>query len=121
MISYVYGVTFDSQAIIDWAHSHNIVVIEDMAESFKGNRATGNLDADFSLFSFGTIKTCTAFGGSIMVVRNNQQKFQQLTEMYEKYPKLDNAFFFKRILKNSVGMVVLNNRKGNYMIRTVSN
>jgi len=76
IISYVYGATFDSQSIIDWAHSHNIVVIEDMAESFKGNKFTGNLDADFSLFSFGTIKTCTAFGGSIMVVRDNKTKFQ---------------------------------------------
>lgn len=75
MLSYVYGATFNSQPIIDWAHSHNIVVVEDMAESFKGNMFTGNLDADFSLFSFGTIKTCTAFGGSIMVIRNNNEKY----------------------------------------------
>lgn len=76
IISYVYGATFNSQAIMDWAHSHNIVVVEDMAESFKGNKETGNLDADFSLFSFGTIKTCTAFGGSIMVVRNDIKKYK---------------------------------------------
>ena len=46
-----------------------------MAESFKGNKFTGNLLADFSLFSFGTIKTTTAFGGAILVVRNNPKKF----------------------------------------------
>lgn len=50
---------------------------QDCAQSFAGMAYTGHQDADVSMFSFGTIKTATSFGGAILRVRDSDL----LTEM----------------------------------------
>lgn len=37
-----------------------------------------NHNVDFSTFSFGSIKTCSAFGGSISVIRNNEALYRKM-------------------------------------------
>lgn len=37
-----------------------------------------NPKVDFSTFSFGSIKTCSAFGGSISVIRNNEALYRKM-------------------------------------------
>lgn len=43
------------------------MLVEDLAEGFASVNENGNPMADLSLFSFGTIKTLSAFGGSLTV------------------------------------------------------
>ncbi len=42
-----------------------------MFQAFYDTTWNGNPLADISLFSFGTIKTMTAMGGAIGIIRNN--------------------------------------------------
>lgn len=119
MLSYIYGCIFDATEIIQWAKSKGILVVEDLAEAFRGNKFTGHPQAHFSMFSFGTIKTCTAFGGGLMVVRDDRPKYLQLKAMLHSYPVLANSFFMKRTLKNMVGIVILNTHLGNKTLRRV--
>ena len=77
MVSYVYGANFNIDKIIQLAKKHNLVLIEDLAETFSNTKYNGNPwkfyhllnfvkghpDADISFFSFGTIKYNTALNG----------------------------------------------------------
>ena len=49
--------------------------MEDEAESFSSLKISGTANADATLFSFGPIKTNTAFGGAITILRNNKQVY----------------------------------------------
>jgi hypothetical protein len=69
------------------------------------------------MYSFGTIKTCTAFGGSLCVVRNNDKLFHLMRNKLFKYEKLSKEFFIKRVLKNLVVMTALS-PVGNWKLRT---
>lgn len=121
VISYIYGCQFDATALIQWANNKGLIIIEDLAESFRGNKLTGHPLAHFSLFSFGTIKTCTAFGGSLLVIRKSPHKYQQLKTIRDSYPILPNSFFAKRSIKNVAGIFALNTHFGNRNIRKTCN
>lgn len=41
MLSYIYGAKFDSNEIINWAKSKDLLIIEDSAEAFNGTDFTG--------------------------------------------------------------------------------
>ena len=54
-------------------NEHDLHLLEDCAECFTGlgpDCYKGSPEADISFFSFGTIKTATALGGGIVILRN---------------------------------------------------
>jgi perosamine synthetase len=53
-----------------WSRARGLRLVEDCAQGFSSPADHGSRAADISLFSFGTIKTMTAFGGALAVVRN---------------------------------------------------
>ena len=69
VLAHIYGRRYDLSPFIAVAHKYKLPVIEDCAEIFTGLEYTGHPQADLSMFSFGTIKNCTSFGGSIVKVR----------------------------------------------------
>ncbi|CAD8065451.1 unnamed protein product [Paramecium primaurelia] len=87
MISYVFGTKFDSSDIIDWAQSKGLFIMEDEAESFNAPNAKLNPNVEFSTFSFSSIKTYSAFGGSISVIRNNEVLYSKMKAIQETQPK----------------------------------
>jgi len=72
MVSFLYGAKFDAEELYKYAHSKNCFVFEDQAESFSDIQDNGSKNADCTLFSFGTIKPFTAYGGSIAILRNQE-------------------------------------------------
>ena len=42
LISYIYGCQFDVTELVQWAHSHGLLVVEDLAESFRGTKFSGH-------------------------------------------------------------------------------
>ena len=54
------------------ADKHGLDVIEDCAECFVGDRFIRGSHADLSLYSFGPIKTATALGGGVAVLRDGE-------------------------------------------------
>jgi len=60
----------------------------------------GSPSADFTMFSFGTIKPFTALGGAITIVRNQEVIFRKAKDIVSNYPMMSNTFYFKKILKN---------------------
>lgn len=80
----------DMRALSHLAKQHNIHLLEDCAECFAGLSDAsyqGSTLADVSFFSFGTIKTSTALGGGIAIVRSSKQQ-EQATKMNRMHHSL---------------------------------
>ena len=120
MISYLFGAEYDITDIINVAKKHNIMVIEDSAESFHGPQSTGHPKADVSLFSFGTIKINTSYGGSLTIIRNNEVLYRKMKHILETYPAAGNKLFVKKSVKNVFPVLGLNwkplNKYGRYIV-----
>ncbi|KAM3139021.1 hypothetical protein pb186bvf_008832 [Paramecium bursaria] len=119
MLSYVFGSKFDSVDIILWAKQQGLFIIEDEAESFSRPKDTCHPLVDFSTYSFGSIKTCSAFGGSVCILRNNEVLFRKMKALQEKYPKWPQRLFLKRTIKNFIPMFLLNSKFINQKSRWV--
>ena len=71
IVAHLMGGSFDVFPYADIADLHGIPLIEDRAQAFIGPHDWGSRRATASFFSFGPIKTCTALGGAISIVRNS--------------------------------------------------
>ncbi|QDT94620.1 aminotransferase class I/II-fold pyridoxal phosphate-dependent enzyme [Gimesia aquarii] len=70
VVAHLFGARPDMQEVLDFAHEHNLFVVEDCAQAWCEPHWRGNEQADASLFSFGTIKTATALGGALCRVKD---------------------------------------------------
>ncbi|MDF1743848.1 MAG: aminotransferase class I/II-fold pyridoxal phosphate-dependent enzyme [Gimesia sp.] len=70
VVSHLFGARPAIQEILELAREHNLLVVEDCAQAWCEPGWRGNMQADASLFSFGTIKTATALGGALCRVRD---------------------------------------------------
>eukprot|EP00943_MAST-04B_sp_MAST-4B-sp1_P007403 g7403.t1 len=104
LVAHIFGSIAPLDEVIEVAG--NIPVIEDCAEAFVGPKYMGHPKAYAVAFSFGTIKTATALGGSVWIVRDDAvlKKMRQLNNQME--PRT-NLFFLKRLLKYMTASVVM--------------
>ena len=119
ILTHIYGANYNSDDIIAWAKENNLFIIEDLAQSWKGIKFNGHKRADFSMFSFGTIKTMTSFGGGISVLRGNSELARKMNKIHKEYTLMPNLFYFKRIINNIPGMIFLNNESFNKYMRII--
>ena len=62
LVAHLFGSRTKMEPLVDLARQHGLVLIEDCAQAFNGLEYQGYTNADVSMFSFGTIKNCTAGG-----------------------------------------------------------
>ncbi|XP_063954050.1 uncharacterized protein LOC129258877 [Lytechinus pictus] len=106
-VAHLYGRWINLEDIVAVAKEHHLDVLEDCAESFCGLQDHGHPAADVTFFSFGLIKTNTAFGGAIAVVRD-PSLLSQMRTLYRSYPIRGRATYLKKLIKYSMLMTVLN-------------
>lgn len=70
VVAHLFGARVDLDAAVDGARRHGLILVEDCAQSIAAAGDRGDPRADVSLFSFGFIKTATALGGALAVVRD---------------------------------------------------
>jgi dTDP-4-amino-4,6-dideoxygalactose transaminase len=114
VISMLYGVTFDLTEINTLAKKHNLPVFEDSAECYSGNKVYSNADA--TVLSFGPIKTATAFGGGVIIVRN-PVVLARMKAIHARYPVQSSSVYLKKILRYSIGIILLNSKSANKIFR----
>lgn len=90
MVSYLYGSRFDPTEIFQWAKENNLIIFEDEAESFDDTKRNGHDLADFSMFSFGSIKPFTAYGGAMTIIRRNEGVYRKMKALLDSYPIMHN-------------------------------
>lgn len=68
VVAHLFGGSVGLGPVAEIARRHGILVVEDCAQSLRGPNDHGDPNSDFSLFSFGSIKTATALGGALVRV-----------------------------------------------------
>ena len=70
LVAHLFGGRADLDPVAGFADRHGLLLIEDCAQEFRGPGEMGHPRAHVSMYSFGPIKTATAFGGAILRVQN---------------------------------------------------
>eukprot|EP00808_Paulinella_micropora_P001008 g57159.t1 len=116
LVAHLWGrrVRMDSAAA--FAKAHGLCLVEDMAEAFAGCSAAqrgGHPVSSLVFWSFGTIKTSTAFGGGVCLIReentsNAQKLFSEMQEIHDIYPVQSRLTYLAKISKGSLVTGMLN-------------
>lgn len=69
VVAHLFGARIDMAPIAGFARRRGLLLVEDCAQAYAGPAYQGDADADVSMFSFGPIKTRTALGGGVLIVR----------------------------------------------------
>ena len=107
LVAHIYGKWVDMTKFVSAAQSHGLVLLEDCAEVFCGLDRIGHPQTDVALFSFGVIKTSTAFGGAIAKIKDDNIH-QQMAALNATYPLQPHAEYFKKVLKYTLAYIFLN-------------
>src|SRR5262245_6425144 len=70
LAAHLFGSRMPIDELVAFARRRGLLVFEDCAQAYEGPAYAGHSQADVSLFSFGTIKTSTALGGGLLVIRD---------------------------------------------------
>jgi len=105
VVAHLFGTRLDMQPIVDFAREHGLILVEDCAQAFNGRGYTGHPDADLAMFSFGPLKTATALGGALIVVRDTDLS-NRMRDIQHVYPVQKNLAQFKRILQFSALKII---------------
>lgn len=97
LVAQLFGGRFDLAPFVEFARQHRLILLEDCAQAFEGDRYRGNDKADVSMFSFGPIKTATALGGGLFRV-TDESLLKRIRALQSKYPVQSRWFFLKRVL-----------------------
>jgi perosamine synthetase len=101
VLAHLFGSQMSLDPLIPLARKAQLFIVEDAAQAYSGPEFKGHPKVDLSMFSFGTIKTSTAFGGAIFHFRE-ASLCQTLKEKYRNYPLQTRSSFGKRLFKYSL-------------------
>ena len=119
LYSHLFGRVNDINWIIDVCNKNNIDFIEDCAECYSTNYL-GNPRSDIICFSFGSIKKCTCFGGSLTLLKNKDDLImfkKQLTN----HAHQSNIKYILKVFKYFFISLITNNKIINILIRYLFN
>jgi hypothetical protein len=119
LVAHLYGHWVDMSPIVSVAKKHAVAVLEDCAQAFGSFKRLGHPDAVASFFSFGAIKTCTAFGGAVSVIRD-KEILQKMRQIQSRYPLLSRRTFLFRLFRYCIVATCLNLPAANYCGRLIS-
>ncbi len=98
VVAHLLGGRLPTNEISVIAKKHDLLVIEDFAQSYQGQIF---LSGDVAMFSFGTIKTNTALGGAIMVIADSKL-LERMVSRQKSWPRQSRLQYARRVLKYSL-------------------
>jgi perosamine synthetase len=101
LVAHLFGGRIPLEPILELAGQKKLLVFEDCAQAFCGPDYQGHPGADASMFSFGTIKNCTALGGAVLRVRD-PELLGRMCAAHNAYPVQSRRHYGKRLLKYAV-------------------
>ena len=116
--SHIWGAIPDMEGVISIAKENGCMVFEDCAECFTGPAGYhGHPESDVTSFSFGTIKTATALGGSVNLFRDADLR-DRVCASYARLPFRATTEFSKRLLKYGGAHVIMRPDIWGALVRT---
>jgi dTDP-4-amino-4,6-dideoxygalactose transaminase len=98
MLAHLLGGSFDVTEYANIADLHGVPLIEDRAQAFVGPHDWGSRRALISLYSFGSIKTCTALGTAVTIVRDAKLR-ARMQEIQSRWSFQDPSTFARKAAK----------------------
>ena len=100
VLTHLAGSAIDLAEISRWCNRHNVMLIDDRAQGFRGRAdlLRSSRIADVCLWSFGPIKTSTALGGALIHVRDRVLR-EQIRMSLAQQPSLSTTRFVRRLAK----------------------
>lgn len=111
VVAHLFGGRVDLGPVARFAADNGLMVIEDCAQAFAGPGGMGDPRADVSMYSFGTLKTSTAFGGAVLRVRD-RRVLAKMRRVEAGYPVQGRGEYLKKLLEGA--MLILASRPGVY-------
>jgi len=99
VIAHLFGAIINLDPYIEICRQHNILLVEDCAQAFAGSKYPGHTEADVSFFSFGLIKSCTALGGAVSIIKDTQLA-TKMHALEQTYPLKREDWFYGRVSKS---------------------
>jgi len=96
LVAHLFGGRVDLRPVVRFARRHGLLVAEDCAQAFQGPGLMGDTVAELSMYSFGTLKTSTAFGGAVLRVRD-RRVLARMREIQDAYPVQRRALYAKKL------------------------
>lgn len=98
VVAHLFGERVPMEPIVELARKHNLIVVEDCAQSYSGTTNQFHPESDVALFSFGPIKTATALQGGLLRIKDTTLK-QKAVQLQELQPIQSRWSFAKRVVK----------------------
>lgn len=98
IVAHLFGGRLDLTRLLQWAGERRIAVWEDCAQSYAADAFHGHEASDVRFFSFGTIKTATAFGAGVVLVRD-RELLQRLVLRQDRWSMQKTGEYAKRLLR----------------------
>jgi len=98
LVAHLFGGRQDLAPLVELCRRRSLLLIEDCAQSLRGLDDTGTPAADASLFSFGPIKTATAFGGGLVRV-SDPEVLSRMRELQSDWPLQTRRSFAGRVAR----------------------
>ena len=98
LVAHLFGARLPLGGVITWAHARGLAVWEDCAQAWTGGDFLGHEASDVRMFSFGPIKTATALGGGVLLVRD-AALLTRLRARHAAWPVQRTGEFFRRVAK----------------------
>ena len=98
LVAHLFGGRFDLGPVAAFARQEGLLLVEDSAQAFRGPGDPGDPLATVSMFSFGTLKTASAVGGTVLHVRD-PDLLERMRRAQERWPVQRRRHYALRLLK----------------------
>src|SRR5215210_7148486 len=98
LVAHLFGGRMDLGDVARFAREHDLLLVEDCAQAFQGPESMGDPAADVSMYSFGTLKTSTALGGAVLLVRD-REVLARMRGIQASYPLQSRGGYLKKLLE----------------------
>jgi dTDP-4-amino-4,6-dideoxygalactose transaminase len=98
LVAHLFGGRFDLDPVAAFTRKHDLLLIEDCAQAFRGPPDVGDTAANVSMFSFGPIKTASAVGGAVLCVRD-ADVLGRMRYAQDRWPVQTRFHYARRLLK----------------------
>lgn len=98
LLAHLLGARLDLDAAAALCAAHEVPLIEDCAQAWVADGWRGHPGAALSMFSFGTIKSCTALGGAMTTVRD-AALLAAMRDAEARYPVQPPADYARKIAR----------------------
>ncbi len=98
VVAHLFGGWVNLNQVLEIAHDHHLLVVEDCAQSFCRVGDSANPTTDVAMFSFGPIKTASALGGAVVRVKSPELR-GRMAELLKMDPIQSKTSFMMRLAR----------------------